>query len=57
MVLKVFVAKHRLLRNRIIGYANVRGLNIAEHVLKILKVVLWHTLQDVLLITSSADEE
>lgn len=58
MVLEVFVGKHGLVGNCILSYADVRRPSeIAEHVLKIFEVVLWHTLQDILLVASSTDEE
>lgn len=57
MVLEVFVGKHGLVRNYIIGYADIRRPNITEHVLKIFEVVLWHTFQDILLVTNSIDGE
>ena len=58
MVLEVFVGKHGLVGNCIIGYADVRRPSkISEHVVEIFEVVPCHTLQDILLVTSSADEE
>ena len=56
MILEVFVGKHGLCRDCIIGDTEIgRFSKIAKHVFKILEVVVWDTLQDVLLVVSATN--
>lgn len=54
VVFVIFIGKHGLVRDRVVSHTNVRApLKIAEHVLEIGKVILRHTFEHILLVTSS----